>query len=59
MRLAISGVALRPVLGEPASSRDDVVFDFFPTDTKDLPSLVLEEVLLIKLTPGDFYFGDF
>ena len=38
---------------------DDVVFDFFPTSTKDLPSLVLEDVRKSQLTAGDFLFGDF
>ena len=37
----------------------DVVFDFFPENISDLPSLVLEEVLLIRLTPSDFPFSDF
>jgi Ca2+-binding RTX toxin-like protein len=38
---------------------DDVVFDFFPTSTKDLPSLVLEDLRVSQLTAGDFLFGDF
>ncbi len=37
----------------------DVVFNFFPELTDDLPSLVLEEVQLSRLSPGDFIFGDF
>lgn len=37
----------------------DVVFDFFPTSTKDLPSLVLEDVRKSALTASDFLFGDF
>ncbi|MBM1174365.1 calcium-binding protein [Microvirga arabica] len=37
----------------------DVVFDFFPISTKDLPSLILEDVRKSQLTAGDFLFGDF
>jgi len=37
----------------------DVVFDFFPTSIKDLPSLVLENVRINALTARDFLFGDF
>ena len=38
---------------------DDVVFDFFPTSVKDLPSLVLENVRISQLTAADFIFSDF
>ncbi|WAJ27875.1 calcium-binding protein [Antarcticirhabdus aurantiaca] len=37
----------------------DLVFDFFPTSTKDLPSLVLENVKASQLTSGDFLWDDF
>jgi Ca2+-binding RTX toxin-like protein len=47
------------IMGRAQQVGDDVVFDFFPTSTKDLPSLVLEDLRVSQLTAGDFLFGDF
>ena len=47
------------VMAAASQQGSDLVFDFFPEVIKELPSLVLEEVLLIKLTPDNIRFDDY